>query len=103
MSLDDRPPNKRARKHNAIKLPDEITQKMMRKYVYYCNEYYDKSHTKKREYFRVEHPLLIKYWATTKSNKVSIKDKLAQANKLVDELELSLSQESEDDEVTLSA
>jgi dTDP-4-dehydrorhamnose 3,5-epimerase-like enzyme len=79
--------NKRARKHNAVVLPEGITQQMMRQYVYYCSEYYDKSHTKKREYFRVDHPLLGKYWATTKSNKVSIKDKLTQANNVVDELE----------------
>ena len=79
--------NKRARKHNAVVLPDGITQQMMRQYVYYCSEYYDKSHTKKREYFRVDHPLLGRYWATTKSNKVSIKDKLTQANNVVDELE----------------
>ena len=86
--------NKRARKHNAVVLPEGITQQMMRQYVYYCSEYYDKSHTKKREYFRVDHPLLGKYWATTKSNKVSIKDKLAQANNIVDELE----KEDEDNE-----
>jgi dTDP-4-dehydrorhamnose 3,5-epimerase-like enzyme len=79
--------NKRARKHNAVVLPEGITQQMMRQYVYYCSEYYDKSHTKKREYFRVDHPLLGRYWATTKSNKVSIKDKLTQANNVVDELE----------------
>jgi hypothetical protein len=86
--------NKRARKHNAVVLPEGITQQMMRQYVYYCSEYYDKSHTKKREYFRVDHPLLGRYWATTKSNKVSIKDKLAQANNIVDELE----KEDEDNE-----
>ena len=37
--------NKRARKHNAVVLPEGITQQMMRQYVYYCSEYYDKSHT----------------------------------------------------------
>ena len=87
--------NKRARKHNAVVLPEGITQQMMRQYVYYCSEYYDKSHTKKREYFRVDHPLLGKYWATTKSNKVSIKDKLAQANHVVDELEKEVEKEEE--------
>ena len=87
--------NKRARKHNAVVLPEGITQQMMRQYVYYCSEYYDKSHTKKREYFRVDHPLLGKYWATTKSNKVSIKDKLTQANSIVDELEKDEDEEEE--------
>ena len=88
--------NKRARKHNAVVLPEGITQQMMRQYVYYCSEYYDKSHTKKREYFRVDHPLLGKYWATTKSNKVTIKDKLAQANNVVDELEKEEEKECEE-------
>ena len=87
--------NKRARKHNAVVLPEGITQQMMRQYVYYCSEYYDKSHTKKREYFRVDHPLLGKYWATTKSNSVSIKDKLTQANSIVDELEKEKEKEKE--------
>lgn len=94
--------NKRARKHNAVVLPEGITQQMMRQYVYYCSEYYDKSHTKKREYFRVDHPLLGKYWATTKSNKVSIKDKLTQANNVVDELEKEEEEECEQHNETIS-
>ena len=94
--------NKRARKHNAVVLPEGITQQMMRQYVYYCSEYYDKSHTKKREYFRVDHPLLGKYWATTKSNKVSIKDKLAQANYVVNELEKEPEEECEEQSETIS-
>jgi hypothetical protein len=48
----------------------------------------DTEHTKQREFFKVEkHPKLDKPWATTKSNKISIQEKLAQANKIVDDLE----------------
>jgi hypothetical protein len=79
---------KRERKHNAKELPAEITQDMMKKYVVYYQEWLDKEHTKQREYFKVEkHPKLDKPWCTTKSNKISIKVKLEQANKVVDDLE----------------
>ena len=68
-------------------LPDGITYEMFKKYVYYNREFYNKEKTKEREFFRVEHPKLDKPWATTKSEKVSILEKLAQANKIVDDLE----------------
>jgi hypothetical protein len=68
-------------------LPDEISYDMLKKYVYYNREVYDKNTLKEREFFRVEHPKLDKPWNTTKSEKVSIQDKLNQANKVVDDLE----------------
>ena len=79
---------KRERKCGAQDLPEGITQIMMKKYVSYCKDYADKEKTIQREYFRVEsHPKLDKIWSTTKSCKVSIQEKLAQANKVVDDLE----------------
>jgi hypothetical protein len=79
---------KRARKHNAKALPAGITQDMMRKYVVYYHEYVDKEKTKTREFFKVEtHPKLEKIWVGTKSNKVSIMEKLQMVNKVVDDLE----------------
>ena len=79
---------KRERKHNAKDLPEGITQDMMKKYVVYYQEWLDKEHTRQREFFKVEkHPKLDKHWITTKSNKVSIQEKLLQANKVVDDLE----------------
>ena len=79
---------KRERKSNAKCLPDGIIQNMLRKYVVYYQEWLDKEHTKQREYFKVEkHPKLDKPWITTKSNNVSITDKLIAANKVVDDLE----------------
>lgn len=79
---------KRERKHNAKELPNGITQDMMKKYVVYYQEWLDKEHTKEREFFKIEkHPKLDKPWTSTKSNKVTIFEKLAQANKLIDDLE----------------
>jgi hypothetical protein len=69
------------------KLPDGISYEMFKKYVYYNREFYDKEKTKEREFFRVEHPKLDKPWTTSKSEKVSIQEKLQKANKVVDDLE----------------
>jgi hypothetical protein len=79
---------KRERKSNAISLPEELTQQMLKKYVVYYHEWLDKERTKYREFFKVEkHPKLDKPWITTKSCKVSLLDKLNQANKVVEDLE----------------
>jgi hypothetical protein len=87
---------KRERKQNAKDLPEGITQEMMKKYVVYYHEWLDKEHIKKREFFKVEkHPKLDKIWNTTKSEKVSIQDKLNQANKVVDDLENNIYPEKE--------
>lgn len=87
---------KRERKQNAKNLPDGINQEMLKKYVVYYHEWLDKEHSKKREFFKVEkHPKLDKIWITTKSEKVSIKDKLNQANKVVDDLEKNIYPEKE--------
>ena len=91
---------KRERKYNAKDLPEGITQEMMKKYVVYYHEWLDKEHTKKREFFKVEkHPKLDKYWITTKSNKVSIKEKLDQANKVVQDLENDIYPEKEENQL----
>jgi len=79
---------KKERKHNAQDLPDGITQEIMKKYVVYYKDYADKDKKILREYFRIEsHPKLDKLWSTTKSNKITIQEKLSQANKVVDDLE----------------
>ena len=80
---------KRARKHNAQALPEGLTQGMMHKYVVYYNECYNKEKDLYREFFKVEgHPKFngSKVWTTSKSNKISWQDKLAHANKVVDDL-----------------
>ena len=79
---------KKERQKNARPLPEGITQSMLRKYVVYYHNVYNKEKNLSREYFRVEgHPKLEKIWETTKSEKVSIMEKLQQANKVVDDLE----------------
>ena len=79
---------KRNRKHSARELPEGITQEMMKKYVVYYFEWLDKEHTRSREYFKVEkHPKLEKPWMTSKSEKVSLLQKLEAANKVVSDLE----------------
>lgn len=79
---------KRERKHNARKLPDGLSQNMMKKYVVYYHEWLDKEHTKQREYFKVEkHPKLDKIWISSKSVKIPLLDKLESANKIVSDLE----------------
>jgi hypothetical protein len=88
---------KRERKHNAQNLPNGITQDMIKKYVVYYKDYADKEKTQLREYFRVEkHPKLDKLWSTTKSCKVTIQEKLLQANKVVDNLENDIYPEKDD-------
>ena len=79
---------KRNRKHSAQTLPLGLEHHMMKKYVVYYREWIDRSHTKEREYFKIEkHPDLPKSWTSSKSGKVKIIDKLAEAYKIVDDLE----------------
>ena len=79
---------KRERQKNARPLPEGIEQSMLRKYVVYYDNVYNKEKNLRRQYFRVEkHPKLEKIWETTKSEKVTILEKLQQANNVVDDLE----------------
>jgi len=79
---------KKERQKNARPLPEGIEQSMLRKYVVYYYNVYNKEKNLSREYFRVEgHPKLEKIWETTKSEKVTIMEKLQQANNVVDDLE----------------
>ena len=79
---------KRNRKHSAQTLPMGLEHHMMKKYVVYYREWIDRTHTKEREYFKIEkHPDLPKSWTSSKSSKVKLNDKLAEANKIVDDLE----------------
>ena len=91
---------KRERKYNAKDLPEGITQDMMKKYVVYYHEWLDKEHTKKREFFKVEkHPKLDKPWITTKSNNISIQEKLNQANKVVEDLKNDIYPEKQENQL----
>jgi hypothetical protein len=60
---------------------------MMRKYVVYYKECYNKEKELYREFFKIEkHPKLDKPWISSKSNKISLMDKLNAANAMVDSL-----------------
>jgi len=82
--------DKRERKHTAQMLPPGITQQMMKKYVVYYREFVNLKNGKRvpREYFKVEsHPKLSRPWVTSKSGKISLHEKLEQANQFVADLE----------------
>lgn len=81
---------KRERKQTAQILPHGITHNMMKKYVVYYREmtYLKNGKQQPREYFKVEaHPKLNKPWITSKSVKISLIEKLNDANKVVDDLD----------------
>jgi hypothetical protein len=82
---------KRERKIGAKKLPCGVTQEMMKKYVVYYHEWVNTEHTKSREFFKVEkHPKLEKPWFTSKSEKVTLLQKLESANNVVIDLEMDI-------------
>jgi len=87
---------KRERKSCAQDLPEGITHDMLRKYVTYNKECYNKEKNLYRDFFRVEkHPNLKKLWSSSKSNKINILDKLASANLVVDNLDKGILPENE--------
>ena len=82
--------DKRERKHTAQTLPPGITHNMMKKFVVYYREmmYLKNGKTQPREYFKVEsHPRLNKPWVSSKSVKISLIEKLNDANQVVEDLE----------------
>lgn len=78
--------NKRARKHNAKPLPDGLKQEDIPKFVVYYHEWLNLDKTRFREFFKIEkHPKQEKIWISSKSNKISIQEKLQEAkNKLIE-------------------
>jgi hypothetical protein len=64
---------------------------MMKKYVVYYHEWLNPEKTKSREFFKIEkHPKLDKIYVGTKSNKISIEEKLNQIHKVLDNIENSI-------------
>lgn len=91
---------KRARKTSARELPDGITQDMLRKYVVYYFEWLDKEQIKSREFFKIEkNSKLDKPWIGSKSNKISLLEKLQQANQVADNLENGITPTKEESEL----
>ena len=76
---------RRKRSRSAKPLPEGITNDMMKKYVVYYHEKYGNNSF--REFFKIErHPKLDKPWISSKSNKISILEKLNAANAMVESL-----------------
>jgi hypothetical protein len=77
---------KRERKHNAVKLPENIAQCDVPIYVNYYKECYDQKNKCYREYFKIEkHPHNIhnKLYVSSKSNKINILEKLEEIKKML--------------------
>lgn len=88
MSVQNSNRNKASRRCDAVDLPDNLTQKDLPKYIIYRKEILDKETNKFREYFYIQnHPKLDKTWETTKSNKVSIRQKLKLAKLKLEQLD----------------
>lgn len=82
--------SKRNRKSNAVKLPDGITENMIPKYVVYYKECYNKEKKLYREFFKIEKNPIIKskkIYTSSKSNKISILDKLEQIKTILSNIE----------------
>jgi len=80
--------DKRKRKNTAQELPDGITQDMLPKYVVYYKEFYDKEKTKTRDFFKIEkHPKSTKSIGGSKSNKLTIQEKLTEIKTKLNNLE----------------
>lgn len=81
---------KRNRKTNAVKLPIEIDESMIPKYVVYYRECYNKEQQLYREFFKIEkHPnqTTKKVYTSSKSNKITIKEKLEQIKEMLNKIE----------------
>jgi hypothetical protein len=95
---------KRIRKHNAIKLPSTLADLNIPKYINYYNECYNNEKKLYREYFKIEkHPYQEKNktYISSKSNKISIIEKLNQIKKILDELNANGTNDANDANVVI--
>lgn len=82
--------SKRVRKSNAVKLPPEITESMIPKYVVYYKECYNREKLLFREFFKIEkHPKIKikRVYTSSKSYKINILDKLEQIKEILKDIE----------------
>tara|TARA_Y100000741_G_C18259331_1_gene560058 strand:+ start:1690 stop:2205 length:516 start_codon:yes stop_codon:yes gene_type:complete len=82
--------SKRVRKSTAVKLPSEITETMIPKYVVYYKECYNREKMLFREFFKIEkHPKIAtnRVYTSSKSNKINILDKLKQIKEILKNIE----------------
>ena len=89
--------SKRVRKSNAVKLPLDITESMIPKYVVYYKECYNRDKMLFREFFKIEkHPKnkTKRVYTSSKSNKINILDKLKQIKEILNDIENDDEEES---------
>ena len=89
--------SKRVRKSNAVKLPSEITESMIPKYVVYYKECYNREKMLFREFFKIEKHAKIttnKVYTSSKSNKINILDKLEQIKIILENIENNFNEET---------
>ena len=93
MSIQNANRSKPERRFDACELPDGIQQTDLPKYAVYRKEILDKDTGNFREYFYIcNHPDLDKNWETTKSQKVTIREKLKQVKLKLQELNGDITQ-----------
>jgi hypothetical protein len=95
---------KRERKYNAIKLPEDLNQHMLPKYVGYYKECYNVEKKLYREFFKIEkHPNMVKHkvYVSSKSNKLTLLEKLEQIKKILLDLDNLEKDELEKDETDI--
>lgn len=83
--------DKRARNQSARTLPPEIEASDIPRYVTYNFEVYNKETGATREFFKIEKHTKLKHWCSSKSSKVPIREKLAEAYKKLEEIGESFS------------
>jgi hypothetical protein len=92
MSEQNKNKGKQTRRIDAkTELPVNI--KVLPKYIEYRKEIYNKENNSQREFFIVSHPKLDESWETTKSNKVSINDKLKYAKAKIELIDNTITEE----------
>ena len=93
--------SKRVRKSNAVKLPPQINESMIPKYVVYYKECYNREKMLFREFFKIEkHAKLTtnRVYTSSKSNKINILDKLEQIKNILENIENDFNEETIDKE-----
>lgn len=88
--------NKQKRQKNACPLPDGIVQTDLPIYVYYTKSCYNKLNNSYREYFTIDarHSKLDNRWESSKSNNITIKEKLEQVKLKLQHLNGEISDEN---------
>lgn len=89
--------SKRVRKSNAVKLPPQINESMIPKYVVYYKECYNREKMLFREFFKIEkHPKVTtnRVYTSSKSNKINILDKLEQIKNILENIENDFNEET---------